>query len=42
MSSSVEVPGPSTLEDMLRLSIGLEHPDDLIEDLVQALAEELH
>jgi cystathionine gamma-synthase len=40
--TSIEGPGTSTLEDMLRLSIGLEHPDDLIEDLVQALAEELH
>ena len=24
--------------DMVRLSVGLEHPDDLIEDLDQALA----
>jgi cystathionine gamma-synthase len=24
--------------NMLRLSVGLEHPDDLIEDLLQALA----
>ena len=26
-----------TPEDLLRLSVGLEHPDDLIEDLLQAL-----
>jgi len=24
-------------DDLLRLSVGLEHPDDLIEDLLQAL-----
>jgi cystathionine gamma-synthase len=27
-----------TPDDLLRLSVGLEHPDDLIEDLAQALA----
>jgi cystathionine gamma-synthase len=34
------VEGPSTLApaNLLRVSIGLEHPDDLIEDLEQALA----
>ncbi|MEP6572276.1 MAG: PLP-dependent aspartate aminotransferase family protein [Gemmatimonadota bacterium] len=35
--ASVETPGSGTPEDLLRLSIGLEHPDDLIEDLTQAL-----
>jgi cystathionine gamma-synthase len=34
---SVESPGTTTPDDLLRLSIGLEHPDDLIEDLNQAL-----
>jgi cystathionine gamma-synthase len=28
----------TTPQDLVRLSIGLEHPDDLLEDLVQALA----
>ena len=32
-----EGPTSSTPEDLLRLSIGLEHPDDLIADLLQAL-----
>ena len=33
------VEGPMTLapENLLRVSVGLEHPDDLIEDLDQAL-----
>lgn len=35
--ASVEAPPASTPEDLLRLSIGLEHPDDLIADLTQAL-----
>ena len=35
--ASVEGPGTQTPENLLRLSIGLEHPDDLIEDLRQAL-----
>jgi cystathionine gamma-synthase len=35
--ASIEGPGTRTPEDLLRLSIGLEHPDDLIEDLAQAL-----
>jgi cystathionine gamma-synthase len=30
-------PGSRTAPGLLRLSIGLEHPDDLIEDLDQAL-----
>jgi cystathionine gamma-synthase len=34
----VEGPHSTTPEDLLRLSIGLEHPADLIEDLDQALA----
>ncbi len=35
--ASIEGPGTSTPPDLLRLSIGLEHPDDLIADLGQAL-----
>mgnify|MGYP000312409118 CR=1 FL=1 len=35
--ASVESPPARTPEDLLRLSIGLEHPDDLIADLEQAL-----
>jgi cystathionine gamma-synthase len=35
--ASSEGPGSRTPQDLLRLSIGLEHPDDLIDDLVQAL-----
>lgn len=34
---SVESPDTTTPDDLLRLSIGLEHPDDLTEDLLQAL-----
>ena len=34
---SVEGPGSRTPENLLRLSIGLEHPDDIIADLRQAL-----
>ncbi len=37
--ASVEGPGTRTPQNLLRLSIGLEHPDDLIEDLDQALKE---
>jgi cystathionine gamma-synthase len=33
----VEGPDTQTPVNLLRLSIGLEHPDDLIEDLRQAL-----
>jgi len=36
--ASVEGPGSKTPQNLIRLSIGLEHPDDLIEDLNQALA----
>ena len=35
--ASVEGPGTTTPDNLLRLSIGLEHPDDLIADLAQAL-----
>jgi cystathionine gamma-synthase len=35
--ASIEGPGTRTPENLLRLSIGLEHADDLIEDLAQAL-----
>ncbi len=35
--ASIEGAGTRTPENLLRLSIGLEHPDDLIEDLAQAL-----
>jgi cystathionine gamma-synthase len=35
--ASVEGPSTSTPRNLLRLSVGLEHPDDLIEDLEQAL-----
>jgi len=36
--ASIEGPGTKTPENLLRLSIGLEHPDDLLADLEQALA----
>jgi cystathionine gamma-synthase len=36
--ASVEAPGSGTPDNLLRLSIGLEHVDDLIADLEQALA----
>jgi cystathionine gamma-synthase len=35
--ASIEQPGTKTPQNLLRLSIGLEHPDDLVEDLAQAL-----
>lgn len=35
--ASVEGAATRSPDDLLRLSIGLEHPDDLVEDLVQAL-----
>ena len=35
--ASVEGPDTKTPQNLLRLSIGLEHPGDLIEDLEQAL-----
>jgi cystathionine gamma-synthase len=36
--ASVEDPGTTTPDDLIRVSVGLEHPQDLIEDLAQALA----
>lgn len=36
--ASVEGPHTRAPENLLRVSVGLEHPDDLIEDLEQALA----
>lgn len=36
--ASIEGPDSHTPQNLLRLSVGLEHPDDLIEDLKQALA----
>jgi cystathionine gamma-synthase len=35
--ASIEGPGTTTPLGLLRVSVGLEHPDDLIEDLAQAL-----
>jgi cystathionine gamma-synthase len=35
--ASIEGPETRTPQNLLRLSIGLEHPDDLIEDLARAL-----
>ena len=34
---SVEPPGTPTPKNLLRLSVGIEHVDDLIEDIEQAL-----
>jgi cystathionine gamma-synthase len=36
--ASVEGPQTRTPQNLLRMSVGLEHPDDLLEDLQQALA----
>jgi cystathionine gamma-synthase len=36
--ASIEPPGSRTPPGLLRVSVGLEHPDDLVEDLRQALA----
>jgi cystathionine gamma-synthase len=36
--ASIEGPGTRTPPGLLRLSIGLEHPDDLVADLAQALS----
>ncbi len=36
--ASMEGPGTPTPPNLLRMSIGLEHPEDLIADLAQALA----
>ncbi|MEM1425248.1 MAG: PLP-dependent transferase, partial [Cyanobacteria bacterium P01_H01_bin.130] len=38
--ASIEGPGTSTPETLLRISIGLEHPEDLMADLDQALARQ--
>ncbi|HMC15299.1 MAG TPA: aminotransferase class V-fold PLP-dependent enzyme [Albitalea sp.] len=35
--ASIEGPASKTPQGLLRVSVGLEHPDDLIEDLAQAL-----
>jgi cystathionine gamma-synthase len=35
--ASSEAPGSPVPQDLLRISVGLEHPDDLIADLAQAL-----
>lgn len=37
--ASIEGPQPVTADDLLRLSTGLEHADDLIADLAQALGD---
>jgi len=36
--ASIEGPLSTTPAGLLRLSVGLEHPDDLVADLEQALA----
>jgi cystathionine gamma-synthase len=36
--ASIEGPGTRIPDTLLRMSIGLEHPEDLIDDLAQALA----
>jgi len=36
--ASSEGPGSRTPENLLRVSVGLEHPDDLLADLAQALS----
>lgn len=36
--ASIEGPQSTTPQGLLRVSVGLEHPDDLIDDLAQALA----
>jgi cystathionine gamma-synthase len=35
--ASIEGPGTPVPADLLRLSVGIEHPDDLLADLAQAL-----
>lgn len=37
--ASIEAPNTKTPDDLLRVSIGLEHPQDLIEDLDQAIRQ---
>ena len=39
--ASIEPPGGPTPLDLLRVSLGIEHADDLIDDLAQALAPEV-
>ncbi|MHB8569677.1 MAG: trans-sulfuration enzyme family protein [Metallibacterium sp.] len=36
--ASIEGPEPTSPQGLLRLSVGLEHPDDLVGDLMQALS----
>ena len=36
--ASIEGPGSRTPQNLLRLSVGIEEPGDLVEDLAQALA----
>ncbi len=38
--ASSEGPGSPTPANLLRVSVGLEHPDDLVEDLAQALRDQ--
>ena len=40
--ASIEGPGTAAPENLLRLSVGLEHPDDLTEDLARALGRAKH
>jgi cystathionine gamma-synthase len=35
--ASIEGPNPVSADNLIRISVGLEHPDDLIDDLKQAL-----
>ena len=37
--ASVEGPNPRSPQNLLRISVGLEHVDDLIEDLRQAISD---
>jgi cystathionine gamma-synthase len=37
--ASIEGPGSRTPQNLLRLSVGIEEPEDLVEDLTQALAQ---
>ena len=37
--ASVEGPNPRSPQNLLRMSVGLEHVDDLIEDLRQAISD---
>ncbi len=40
--ASIEPPGGPTPTDLLRVSVGIEHADDLMDDLSEALAPEVH